>query len=231
MTKLKLPSNLKPVKHKSSLLILWGILLIFMACNTNYSSKKTGYFKIDFPEHKYQLYNNPDFPYQFEYPVYATIVKDSTFFDRSPENPYWVNVDFPQFDARIFLSYKIIGGKAIVKVVQENGSEKDSVTYNDFDKLRNDAFTLTNKNNVVASSIKDSLFITSNKVTGIFFSVAGNAATASQFFVTDTTHNFLRGALYFNATPNADSLAPVQQFLKEDMLHLINSFKWNTDFK
>ncbi len=198
-----------------------------MACNSNYSSKKTGYFKIDFPEHKYQLYNNPDFPYQFEYPVYATIVKDSTFFDRSPENPYWVNVDFPQFDARIFLSYKIVGGKAVVKVVQENGSEKDSVTYNDFDKLRNDAFTLTNKNNVVASSIKDSLFITSNNVHGIFFSVAGNAATASQFFVTDTTRNFLRGALYFNATPNADSLAPVQQYLKEDMLHLINSFKWN----
>ena len=198
-----------------------------MACNSNYSSKKTGYFKIDFPEHKYQLYNNPDFPYQFEYPVYATIVKDSTFFDRSPENPYWVNVDFPQFDARIFLSYKIVGGKAVVKVVQQNGSEKDSVTYNDFDKLRNDAFTLTNKNNVVASSIKDSLFITSNNVHGIFFSVAGNAATASQFFVTDTTRNFLRGALYFNATPNADSLAPVQQYLKEDMLHLINSFKWN----
>ena len=215
------------MKHKFFLIALAGFLIFIMACNSNYSSKKTGYFKIDFPEHKYQLYNNPDFPYQFEYPVYATIVKDSTFFDRSPENPYWVNVDFPQFDARIFLSYKIVGGKAVVKVVQQNGSEKDSVTYNDFDKLRNDAFTLTNKNNVVASSIKDSLFITSNNVHGIFFSVAGNAATASQFFVTDTTRNFLRGALYFNATPNADSLAPVQQYLKEDMLHLINSFKWN----
>ena len=227
MTKLKLPSNHKPLKPKFYLIALSAILIFFMSCNNTYSSKKTGYFNIDFPEHKYQLYNNPDFPYQFEYPVYATIVKDSTFFDRSPENPYWVNVDFPQFDARIFLSYKIIGGKAIVKVVQENGNEKDSVTYNDFDKLRNDAFTLTNKNNVVASSIKDSLFITSNNVHGIFFSVAGNAATASQFFVTDTTRNFLRGALYFNATPNADSLAPVQQYLKEDMLHLINSFKWN----
>lgn len=207
------------------------MLFFLLACNSNYSSKKTGYFNIDFPEHKYQLYNNPEFPYQFEYPVYATIVKDSTFFDKSPENPFWVNVDFPQFDARIFLSYKIVGGKAVVKVAQANGSEKDSVSYNDFDKLRNDAFTLTNKNNVVASSIKDSLFITKNNVSGIFFSVAGNAATASQFFVTDTTRNFLRGALYFNATPNADSLAPVQQYLKEDMLHLINSFKWNPLFK
>lgn len=229
MTKLKLPSNLKTLKNNSILLYL--VLIFLTACNSNYSSKKNGYYKIDFPEHAYQLYNNPDFPYQFEYPVYANIVKDSTFFDRSPENPFWVNVDFPQFEARIFLSYKIIGGKAVVKLAQANGGEKDSITYNDFDKLRNDAFTLTNKNNVVASSIKDSLFVTPNKVTGIFFSVAGNAATASQFFVTDTTKNFLRGALYFNATPNADSLAPVQQYLKEDMLHLINSFKWNPAFK
>ena len=230
MTKLKLPSNQKPLKNNYLLVSILSILF-FVACNSNYSSKKTGYFKIDFPEHKYQLFSNPDFPYQFEYPVYANIVKDSTFFDRNPENPFWINVDFPQFDARIFLSYKIIGGKAIIKVAQPNGSEKDSITYNNFDRLRNDAFTLTNKNNVVASSIKDSLFITSNKVTGIFFSVAGNAATASQFFVTDTSHNFLRGALYFNATPNADSLAPVQQYLKEDMLHLINTFKWNASFK
>lgn len=231
MTKLKLPSNHQPLKPNFYLFALAGMLFFLLACNSNYSSKKTGYFNIDFPEHKYQLYNNPEFPYQFEYPVYATIVKDSTFFDKSPENPFWVNVDFPQFDARIFLSYKIVGGKAVVKVAQANGSEKDSVSYNDFDKLRNDAFTLTNKNNVVASSIKDSLFITKNNVSGIFFSVAGNAATASQFFVTDTTRNFLRGALYFNATPNADSLAPVQQYLKEDMLHLINSFKWNPLFK
>ncbi len=231
MTKLKLPSNHQPLKPNFYLFALAGMLFFLLACNSNYSSKKTGYFNIDFPEHKYQLYNNPEFPYQFEYPVYATIVKDSTFFDKSPENPFWVNVDFPQFDARIFLSYKIVGGKAVVKVAQANGSEKDSVSYNDFDKLRNDAFTLTNKNNVVASSIKDSLFITKNNVSGIFFSVAGNAATASQFFVTDTTRNFLRGALYFNATPNADSLSPVQQYLKEDMLHLINSFKWNPLFK
>lgn len=230
MIKLKLPYNPKPLKPKLFFITLLGLLLFFAACNSNYSSKKTGYFKIDFPEHTYQLYNNPEFPFQFEYPTYAAIVKDSTFFDRSPENPYWVNVDFPQFEARIFLSYKIIGGRAIVKVEQENGSEKDSITINNFDKLRNDAFTLTNKNNVVASSIKDSLFITPNNITGIFFSVAGNAATASQFFVTDTTKHFLRGALYFNATPNADSLAPVQQYLKEDMLHLINSFKWNPAF-
>jgi len=67
--------------------------------------------------------------------------------------------------------------------------------------------------------------ITQN-VHGAFFKVEGNVATASQFFLTDSTKNFLRGALYFNATPNQDSLQPVNSFLVEDMRHLINTFRW-----
>jgi gliding motility-associated lipoprotein GldD len=79
---------------------------------------------------------------------------------------------------------------------------------------------------VVATKIDDSLMHTPNGITGVFFKVRGNAATAKQFFLSDTTKNFLRGALYFYATPNADSLAPVQQFLQKDLEHLINTFKW-----
>src|SRR5690606_6869914 len=92
--------------------------------------------------------------------------------------------------------------------------------------LVNDAFTMTNKNNVIAPAIKDSLFTTKKGVTGIYFTVAGNAATANQFFMSDTTTHFIRGALYFHATPNADSLRPVHEFLNTDILQLINSFEW-----
>lgn len=67
---------------------------------------------------------------------------------------------------------------------------------------------------------------TPNHVSGVFFKVGGNAATAKQFFLSDTTRHFLRGALYFDATPNADSLRPVQDFLQKDIDHLINSFRW-----
>ena len=56
--------------------------------------------------------------------------------------------------------------------------------------------------------------------------VGGYAATSKQFFVTDTGKHFLRGALYFNATPNADSLQPVQDFLQQDIQHLLQTFKW-----
>ena len=168
------------------------------------------------------------FPYSFEYPVYATIVKDSTFFDTNPENPYWINVDFPLFHSRIFLSYKSVGGKALYKIKQPNGTYKDSLGTNEFDRMVNDAFTLTNKNNVVSNSINDSLISTPNGIHGVFFKVGGNAATAKQFFLSDTVKNFLRGALYFDVTPNADSLKPVQDFLQADMDHMINTFRWKT---
>lgn len=206
------------------------LLLVFlMACNSTYTSKRKGYFKIDFPERKYVLFDEPGVPYSFEYPVYADIVKDSTYFDSTPENPYWRNIDFPQFNARIFLSYKIIGGKATYKVKLANGSYSDSSGTNYFDKMVNDAFNLTNKNESVASSIKDSLFTTRNNITGIFFKVGGNAATARQFFMSDTSRHFLRGALYFDTTPNADSLKPVQDFLQADIDHLINTFRWKNN--
>jgi len=201
------------------------LLLLQYSCNSVYTSKKTGYYQIDLPGKAYATYNEPGFPYSFEYPVYASPVKDSTYFDSAPENDYWVNIDFPQFDARIFLSYKIIGGKSLYKIKTKNGYA-DSSGINDFDRMVNDAFNLTNKNNAVATSIKDSMFTTANNVTGVFFKVGGNAATATQFFVSDTTRHFLRGALYFSATPNADSIKPVQDFLQQDIRHLINTFKW-----
>ncbi len=210
---------------------LYPVIFLFLiaGCNSTYTSKKKGYFKVDFPERKYVVFNDPEVPYTFEYPEYAKIVKDSTYFDSNPENPYWRNVDFPQFNARIFLSYKTIGGKALYKVKQADGTYKDSLGVNYFDRMVNDAFNLTNKNEAVATSIKDSLFTTSNGVSGVYFKVGGNAATARQFFMSDTTRNFIRGALYFDTTPNADSLKPVQEFLQKDIEHLINTFRWKNN--
>ena len=208
---------------------IFFVAIFSQSCNSTYTSKKRGYFDVDFPERKYVKFDEQGVPYSFEYPVYASIVKDSTYFDSTPENPYWRNIDFPQFNARIFLSYKIIGGTATYKIPQANGTYKDSAGINYFDKMVNDAFNLTNKNEAVASSIKDSLFTTTNDITGIFFKVGGNAATSRQFFMSDTVKHFIRGALYFDTTPNADSLRPVQDFLQVDIDHLINTFRWKTN--
>jgi gliding motility-associated lipoprotein GldD len=194
------------------------LLLLLFACNSDYTPKPRGYFRIDFPPHRYQTFDQPGFPYTFEYPVYARVVKDSSFFDTLPENPYWINIDFPQFNGRIYISYKDIG-------------PHPKPPGNTFDKLRDDAYKLTYKHTSKANSIDDSTFVTSNGVGGVYFKVGGNAATAKQFFVTDTTRHFLRGALYFDATPNEDSLGIVNQFLGKDMDHLINTFRWKDPSK
>lgn len=212
------------LKKKYTLFILSVVLVA--ACNSNYTSKKTGYFNIDLPQKKYILFNEPGIPYSFEYPVYASIVKDSTYFDANPENDYWRNIDFKNLNAKIFLSYKAVGGKALYKIKQPNGSYKDSTGVNRYDKMINDAFNLTNKNDDVATSKKDSLFTTANKVSGLLFKLGGNAATQRQFFMTDTTKNFIRGALYFYASPNADSVKPVVDFIQKDIDHLITTFRW-----
>jgi gliding motility-associated lipoprotein GldD len=78
----------------------------------------------------------------------------------------------------------------------------------------------------VSTGIDDSLMRTPHAVEGIYFSLKGNTATANQFFLTDSTHHFLRGALYFDAAPNEDSLRTVNEFLKQDLQHLINTLRW-----
>jgi len=192
-----------PIRHH---FIFCSLLFLLIACNSDYTPKPRGYFRIDFPAHAYQLFDSPGFPYSFEYPVYGNILRDTAFFGDKPENPYWINVDFPRFHARIYISYKKVEGN--------------------YDKLRDDAYKMTYKHTYKASSIEDSLISTPLGIHGIFFNVGGNAATAKQFFVSDSTKHFLRGALYFDTTPNSDSLSIVNNFLEEDMFHLINTLRW-----
>jgi hypothetical protein len=208
------------------LIIFVGLLF---SCNSNYTSKKEGYFKIDFPKKQYTTFNEPGYPYTFEYPVYAKIAKDSTYFLEGAKNPYWINIEFPTFNGTIFISYKKIGGLSDYKVKDAAGKYHDSTGVNSFEKMVNDAYNLTYKNDVKAYSIQDSLMHTSNGISGVFFKVSGDVATAKQFFLSDTTHHFLRGALYFDATPNEDSLRPVNDFLQQDMKHLINTLRWKQD--
>ena len=190
-----------------SLIILF-ISAIWAGCSSDYTPKPRGYFKIPLPEKKYVKFDRPGYPYTFEYPVYGNIIQDSLFFDQRPENPYWINIDFPQFNGRIHLSYKEIGR-------------------NSLDSLVNDAFKMSYKQHTYkASAINADPFQTPNHVSGVYFTLKGNAATGNQFFATDSVKHFLRGALYFAATPNEDSLKPVNNFLREDVWHLINTLQW-----
>ena len=197
---------MKIMRVTGFMIVVFSLLFLF-SCNSSYTPKPKGYFRIEFPEKKYQLFDQPGYPYTFEYPVYANIVKDTVFFGEATENPWWININFPSFNGRIYVSYKSIGKNSI-------------------DKLLNDAFNLTNKHTSKAYSIDESRIETPNHIHGMLFNVGGNVATANQFFLTDSAKHFLRGALYFDATPNEDSLGIVNLFLQEDMKHMINTFHW-----
>lgn len=199
-----------PMKQFNIPVLVISILgFILFSCNSEYTAgKKKGYFKIDFPEKEYTVFDQTGYPYTFEYPVYASVTKDSTFFD-DKAGDWWINIDIPRFNGRIHVSYKAINAQ------------------NSFDSLVRDGFKMAYKQHVnMASGINDSLMQTPNGVEGIYFSLGGNTATANQFFLTDSTRHFLRGALYFDAAPNADSLGIVNDFLKKDLQHLINTLRW-----
>jgi gliding motility-associated lipoprotein GldD len=173
-----------------------------------YIPKPRGYARIDTPEHAYQRFDRPDFPYTFEYPVYGSISKDSLLGGRKADNPYWINIDFPTLGGVIYLSYKQIDAG------------------HSLDKLLYDAHEMSYFHTKRADFINAPAFHTEHGVHGVVYNVGGNAASSYQFFATDSTAHFLRGSLYFNTTPNADSLKPVTDFLHTDIEHLLGSLRW-----
>ena len=181
-------------------------LLFFASCGDNhdYSPKPRGYYRIVFPKKDYQTYNTSS-PFTFVYPKYAVVEPD-----HNPDaKPNWLNVQFPQFNGTLHLSYEKI------------------LTKKEFDELVEDAHKLSFKHTVKASSIDQGVIAyPDRKIYGIYYTVDGNAASSVQFYLTDSTRNYIRGALYFNTEPRLDSIQPVLTFVKKDVDVLIKSFRW-----
>ena len=180
------------------------IMLLGFSCKRDYTPKPRGYFRIDLPERDYRTFDTT-FPYRFEYPVYTEILPDR----HSPEEKYWINIDYPAYKGRVHISYK---------EVDDN-----------LKKYLEDARTTVMKHMPKASAIKDQLIYRPEAdVYGLKYRIEGlGAASPYQFFVTDSSSHFMRGALYFNVKPNNDSLAPVIDFIRKDIDHLIESIQWN----
>ena len=173
-----------------------------------YAPKPKAYLRIDLPKASYQRFDTA-YPYKFEYSTLAQIKPD---YEKNSE-PYWINVEYPSVGATIYLSYKKIN--------------------HNLSKYKEDAFGFANKHtsqadDIVESNIKD----TAIPLIGKIYEIKGiNVACPYQFWISDSTSKFVRGALYFNTKPNNDSLAPVIQYLKKDILHMINTFDWNKKIK
>ena len=180
------------------------LFLILTACGDSPVPKPRGYFRIDMPEKAYRSFDT-NFPYTFEYPVYAEITPDPY----APEEPYWINVNFPDFRGQLHLSYKILNDTNLIGYLE-------------------DSRNFVVKHIPKASAINDSLIYDMDRTLyGIFYEIKGvGAASPFQFFVTDSTSHFVRGALYFTVRPNNDSLAPVIDFLEKDIDRMLRTFRW-----
>lgn len=187
-------------------------LLFITACSgeADYAPKPRGYYRINFPEKSYREYVSGD-AFTFDYPKYAMMERDtlSRPAGKLVNMQSLLNMQFPQFNATLHLSYETIPNKKI------------------FDELVEDAHKFAFKHTVKATSIDEGIIrYPDHKVYGIYYTIDGNAASSVQFYLTDSVKNYLRGALYFNSEPRLDSIQPVLNFVKQDVDRMIRSFKW-----
>lgn len=183
---------------------LFVLLLFLISCTQDYSPKPRGFFNIKFPEKQYQPYSG-DCAYSFQYPVYAKVVADT----KRDAKPCWLDVYYPEFNGRIHLSYQSFASRE------------------QLDRLAEDAYKLAFKHTVKATNIDlGTISYPEKRVYGTYYSIDGNTASSVQFILTDSTKNYLRGALYFNEQPRLDSIQPVLDFIKKDIDVMIKSFKW-----
>jgi len=187
---------------KTQQVVLLFACTLFMSCQQNYTPKPNAYYRIDFPEKEYRTYDSIC-PFTFVYPVYGMVIPDV----RPTSDPCWLNIRFPKYNGTIHLTYK------------EIDSDFDSLIENDWKLLHK----IAQRSDGIDYDIIDNPEV---KVYGMIYHHSGNAASQVQFFVTDSVKNYLRGALYITAKPNYDSLAPVIAFFREDIIVLIESFRW-----
>jgi len=182
-----------------------AILAAAFSCDrqTGYLPKPRGYFRIDLPEKGYVKVDTIE-RYSFECPQYAMVTPDPY----SPDEKNWVNIEMPAFKGSIHLTHK-------------------DVNDNLGDYLE-DVHVMITKHLQKANGVHDSLIVNEeHKVYGLLIEMDGKGvATPLQFYLTDSTRNFVRGALYFNFLPDNDSMQPVISFIREDIDQLINTFEW-----
>jgi len=180
---------------------------MIFSCSHDWLPKPRGFNRLILPPHEYR--NLPDsFPYTFEYSTHARLYRDSSWLAER----YWIDLFYPDVIADILITYKEV-----------NGSKKLLQEYFD------DAFKLTSKHQIKAYAIEESYLVTPYGKTAIVSELKGEVPTQFQFVVTDSVQHFLRGALYFRTSRKNDSLAPAIEYLKNDIIHMLNTLQWKDD--
>ncbi|TAG54645.1 MAG: gliding motility lipoprotein GldD [Cytophagales bacterium] len=191
-------------------LFVFLMTFIFLACEKTFVPKPKGYHRIDLPPHSYQDLENKH-PYFFKFSRYA---KTSNHKSKSTEE-HWIDVTYPEHRAVIQLTYKNLKGKKL-----------DLKNKNFLNELVNDSYKLTSKHNIKAYAIDETIIRTPTGKAATIFELEGDVPSQFQFYITDTTNHFLRGALYFRTSTKNDSLAPIINYIKIDIVQMLNTLEW-----
>ena len=190
---------------KFSVLVVSAVAGLLMgSCGTNYQPKPRGYNRLVLPEPAYQV--TPDsLPYRFEYSRHARLMRDTSWI----RERHWVEIYYPDLRANIHITYKQVQNRQ--DVLRE---------------LMDDAYRLTAKHQIKAYGIDEVNVRTPSGKTAVIAEISGEVPSQFQFTMTDSTRNFLRGAVYFNTRVANDSLAPAIEYMKREAMHLINTVEW-----
>jgi gliding motility-associated lipoprotein GldD len=194
---------MKKQKVASALIIFFAVIAL-VACEKNYLPKPIGYNRLELPEPSYIPL--PDsLPYRFEISKHAKLLDDTSAINER----FWIEIYYPLLKSNVHITYKKISNNK--KLLKE---------------FLDDAYTLTAKHQIKAYGINEIITKTGKGETAVIAELEGEVPSQFQFTITDSTQNFLRGALYFNLRVANDSLAPAIEYMKKDIMHMINTFEW-----
>ena len=181
------------------------LFLVAAGCERSYQPKQKGYNRLELPPPVYT--STPDsLPYRFEYSTQAQLRRDSS----NMSERYWIQIYYPRLKADVHITFKEV--RHNTKLLKE---------------FMTDATTLTSKHQVKAYAIDETITRTPSGKVAVIAEIDGEVPSQFQFTMTDSTENFLRGALYFDMKVQNDSLKPAIDYVKKDLMHLINTLEWN----
>jgi len=188
--------------RRDSMFLICSIILSLSSCVQTSIPRPYGYFRVDLPKHVYRMIDTLNLPYRFDLPENAKLIQRD-----AKDDKFWMDIYYPKLNASIYCSYKPVKGNLI--------------------DLLEDTRKIVYKHSIRADGIGEKVYDHPEKnVHGILYDLKGNTASSVQFVLTDSLHHFFRGALYFNNVPNKDSIAPMSNYIREDVIRIMESFEW-----
>ena len=175
------------------------LIVLISSCDDNTYPRPRGNVRLEYPLAKYSLYHSDELNVSFDKSDYAIIER---------KKGTWVNLNYPNMKAKLHLTYLDVDGNIV--------------------SLINDIQKLTDEHKIKASGIIPHQYSNEEKkIYGVIYEIIGNSASNIQFYATDSTKHILSGSLYFHSRPNSDSLSPAIQYIKRDIVALLESLTWD----